>query len=143
MDPLSRIRALLLAVLVLGMCGSIAELLLLGHYEDAAQFVPLVLILLALAFVVWHLIRPTPRTLFMLQIIMILFLFAGAAGVAFHFQGAAGFQRDIDPSQPPWELLKKVMRAQTPPVLAPGMMIQLGLIGLIYTYRHPALQSME
>jgi hypothetical protein len=142
-DLLSRIRVWLVTVLALGMCGTIVELLLLGHYEDVAQFVPLVLILLALAFVVWHLRRPSPRTLLMLQIIMTLFLFAGVAGMAFHFQGAAGFQRDIDPSQPQWELFKKVMQAQTPPVLAPGMMIQLGLIGLICTYRHPAVQSTE
>ena len=32
-----------------------------------------------------------------------------------------------------WDLVKKVMRAKAPPVLAPGVMLQLGLIGLVYT----------
>jgi hypothetical protein len=28
-----------------------------------------------------------------------------------------------------------------PPLLAPGVMMQLGLIGLAYTYKHPALNG--
>jgi len=64
----------------------------------------------------------------------VLFLVAGLAGVALHFDGAAEFQREIDPAIGAWDLVKKVMRAKAPPVLAPGVMLQLGLIGLIYTY---------
>ena len=30
----------------------------------------------------------------------------------------------------------KVLEAKVPPALAPGVMIQLGLIGLAYTYRY-------
>jgi hypothetical protein len=33
-----------------------------------------------------------------------------------------------------WELVEKVMRAKAPPVLAPGMMLQFGLLGLAYAY---------
>ena len=33
-----------------------------------------------------------------------------------------------------WELLEKVMRAKAPPLLAPGMMMQLGLLGLAYVF---------
>jgi len=33
-----------------------------------------------------------------------------------------------------WELVQKVMRAKAPPVLAPGMMLQFGLLGLAYAY---------
>jgi hypothetical protein len=32
------------------------------------------------------------------------------------------------------------MTAKAPPALAPAGLIQLGLLGLLYTYRHPALQ---
>jgi hypothetical protein len=35
-------------------------------------------------------------------------------------------------------LLWKVMSGAAP-ALAPGAMVQLGLLGLIYTFRHPAL----
>jgi hypothetical protein len=70
---------------------------------------------------------------------MLLFLVAGVAGMALHFQGSAAFQLEINPSEPLWSLVTKVMQAQTPPVLAPGVMMQLGLIGIVYTLRHPLL----
>jgi hypothetical protein len=37
-----------------------------------------------------------------------------------------------------WELFKEAMTGATP-ALAPGAMVQLGLIGLAWSYRHPAL----
>jgi len=98
-----------------------------------------VLIVFALAGVAWHVARPSAGNVLALQVVMTLFLFAGIAGVAFHFQGAAEFQREIDPSQAWWDLFKKAVRVQAPPMLAPGVMMQLGLLGLIYTYRHPAV----
>lgn len=143
MELLSRIRWFILGVLVFGMAGTITELLLLAHYEDLAQFVPLVLIAVALAVVVWHALRPSAGNVLALQVVMTLFLFAGVAGVAFHFAGAAEFQREMDPSQGGWALFTKVARVQAPPLLAPGVMMQLGLLGLIYTYRHPAIQTTE
>ena len=33
------------------------------------------------------------------------------------------------------------MTAKAPPALAPAGMIQMGLLGLLYTYRHPALRQ--
>ena len=141
MDSLPSLRTWILAVLVFGLLGTMTELLLLRHYEDRAQYLPLALIGLALAFVAWHAARPSAVSVRALQAAMTLFLVAGIAGMVFHFQGAAAFQRELNPTQPSWDLVTKVMRAQTPPVLAPGMMLQLGLIGLIHTYRHPALAA--
>jgi hypothetical protein len=53
------------------------------------------------------------------------------------------FQRDIDPSMGELALMRKAIRAKSPPALAPGAMIQLGLIGLTSTYRHPRLSRSE
>jgi hypothetical protein len=135
-ELLSRIRWLILAVLVVGMGGTLIELVLLAHYEDATQLIPLALIVFALAVVAWHVARPSPGNVRALQGAMALFLLAGVAGIGFHFQGAAAFQLEIDPSQGRWDLFRKVVRAHAPPLLAPGVMLQLGLIGLIYSYRH-------
>ena len=33
--------------------------------------------------------------------------------------------------------------AKAPPLLAPGSMVQLGLLGLAYTYKHPALKRSQ
>jgi hypothetical protein len=136
-DRLSKIRGWILAVLVLGMVGTIVELVLLAHYDDGAQFIPLALIVVTLVIVAWHRARPGPENVRALQGAMTLFLLAGLVGVILHFQGAAEFQREIDPSQGWWTIFGKVVRAHEPPLLAPGVMLQLGAIGLIYTYRHP------
>jgi hypothetical protein len=133
MNARSPVHNWLLAVLAFGLIGTLVELLLLEHYEDGWQIVPLVLIACAVGGVAWHEVRPSGRTAVVLQAIMGLFVVAGLAGVAFHFQGAAEFQLEIDQSQPPWDVLVKAMRAKAPPVLAPGLMIQLGLIGLLYS----------
>ena len=141
MNVLSVIRRYLFAVLALGLVGTGIELVLLEHYETAVQFVPLVSIALALAVLIWHGVKGDALSIRALQATMVLFLMAGIAGAGFHFRGGAEFQLEIDPSQSRWDIFKKVMRAKAPPVLASGLMVQLGLVGLVYAYRHPALDA--
>jgi hypothetical protein len=139
---LDRIRRFLLALLVFGMSGVLLELVLLAHYEDGAQLIPLFAIGGALAIVVWHALRPSAASVTLIQIAMVVLLLAGLTGVALHFDGAAEFQREIDPTQGWWAVARKVVRAHAPPLLAPGVLVQLGLVGLIYSYRHPAVASL-
>jgi hypothetical protein len=129
------VRRWLIASLVLGLIGTIAELLLLEHYEEAWQVTPLVLIGAALVALAWDAARPSARTVRAVQAIMGLFVLAGVVGVWLHLRGAAEFQREMDPAQPRWNVFVKAMRAKAPPVLAPGIMVQLGLIGLVSSYR--------
>jgi uncharacterized membrane protein len=75
-----------------------------------------------------------------LQITMVLFIAAGLLGVVLHYQANVEFQREVDPSIAGWALLSKAMTAKTPPALAPGSMVQLGLIGLAYSFRYPSGQ---
>lgn len=133
-DLVEKLRGWLLAVLALGLLGTIAELVLLEHYEQPLQFVPLVLIVAAIAAIAWHLARPDAASLRVLAIVMALFVLAGFAGIAAHFIGSAEYQLELDESLDAWALIEKVMRAKAPPVLAPGMMLQLGLLGLAYVY---------
>ena len=53
---LARIRKLLLALLAAGSLGTAVELLLLGHFEEFTQIVPLVLLAAGLAAASWHLV---------------------------------------------------------------------------------------
>jgi hypothetical protein len=64
-----------------------------------------------------------------------------SAGIGFvlHYRANAEFQLDIDPSARGPALWMKVLRAKAPPALAPGVLAHLGLLGLAYTDRHPAL----
>lgn len=139
----ARVRRWLLAVLVFGLAGTLVELLLLAHYEEIWQLSPLLLIGVALGGIVWHQVRPGPGSVRLLQIVMILFVLSGAAGSVLHMRGAAQFQLEIDPSMPRRELVRKVLAAQSPPALAPGVMIQLGFVGLVALYRHPALKGRD
>jgi hypothetical protein len=133
-DTVGMLRLWILGVLVLGLLGTVVELVLLSHYEQPVQLVPVVLIVLALIVLAWHVMGHSAASLRVLMGLMILFVLAGFAGFAAHFYGSAEFQLDLEPSLSTWELLEKVMRAKAPPLLAPGMMMQLGLLGLAYVY---------
>jgi hypothetical protein len=122
-------------VLVLGLAGTGVELTLLEHYEDPWQLVPLCLVVAGLAALVWFAASRSKPSVRALQAVMILCIVAGAIGSALHFQGAAEFQKEINPSISRGELIRKVMRAKAPPVLAPWLMTHLGLLGLIYAHR--------
>jgi hypothetical protein len=141
MSTLAIVRRGLLAVLMLGMIGTGVDLFLIAHYEDTMQLVPLASIAIALGVLIWHIVKSDALSVRALQATMVLFLAAGAAGMWFHFRGGAEFQLEIDPAQRRWDIFTKVMRAKAPPVLASGVMVQLGLLGLVYTYRHPALDA--
>ena len=130
---------MLLGVASVGALGTLTELLLLAHFEDAFQMIPVGLLLVCLIIMTWHAGRPSVTTVRLLQGTMLLLLAAGATGVALHFNGAAQFQLEIDPSLTGSALFAKVIRVHAPPLLAPGSLVQLALIGLIHTYQHPRL----
>ena len=136
---LAAIRRILLFVLLAGMAGVATELIFQQHFEDPSQLIPLALIAVALATVVWYLIRGGAGTIRVLQVTMVFFIAAGLLGTYLHFGANVEFQREVEPSLGGMALFWKAMAAKTPPALAPGSMAQLGLIGLAYTYRHPAL----
>lgn len=135
----ARLRAFLLVLLTFGLIATGCDLILLGHYESANQFVPLFLIAATLMIILWQAAAPSVASVRSLQVAMGFFLVAGALGVVLHYRGNMAMQLDMDPGQPAWELFWKVVRAKAPPALAPGAMAQLGLLGLIYCYRHPLL----
>lgn len=134
MPTLRVVRRFLLAILVIGLTGTAAELLLLKHVEDPLQWVPLVSIALGLAALAWHVLRPSRNSLAAVQIVMGLFLAAGLTGIYFHFRANLQYQREFDPTLHGRALLWQALRAKVPPALAPAVLMQFGLIGLAYTY---------
>ena len=133
-----RIRRLMLALLAFGLLAIGFELVALGHYEDTLQLVPLALNGLTLVIIGWHAVKGGRSGLALLRIAFVFLIAAGVVGIALHGQGNMEFQLDINPDLKGWPLIEKVLHAQAPPALAPGVMAQLGLLGLIYAYRHPA-----
>lgn len=136
MHTLFAVRRMLGAILLLGMSGTGVELLLMEHHEDAIQLIPLVLLGAGIAGVGWHLLTGSPASGTAVRGLMVLFLAAGLTGVYYHLTANLEFQREMDPALRGSALFWKALHATVPPALAPGVMVQLGLVGLAYTYRH-------
>jgi hypothetical protein len=136
------VRRILAAALGLGLVGTGAELLLLEHFEDWRQIVPIALIACALAVLIWHAVDRRALPVRVLQFLMLIFALSGVMGLVFHFRGNVEFERESYPSRAGLELFREAMMGATP-ALAPGTMIQLALIGLAYSYRHPRLSAHE
>ncbi|HLF84038.1 MAG TPA: hypothetical protein VI837_07690 [Blastocatellia bacterium] len=133
------LRRVLLAVFLVGMVGAGADLFLLEHFEDKLQLIPPALLGLAVIVLAWHVIHRGPASLRVFQILMILFVIAGFTGLVLHYRGSVEFQLEVNPDLRGLDLFLKAIRAKAPPALGPGAMINLGLLGLAYAYRHPIL----
>jgi hypothetical protein len=134
------IRRVILGVLLLGMAGLLAELALIAHYEDAIQWIPLALLGAGLLFLILDLFLARSWTQLLIQLTMVLIVAAGVLGVYFHFNGSREFQLEMDPQMRGTTLMWHVLRAKSPPTLAPGSMMQLGILGLGYAYLRRAKQ---
>lgn len=129
------LRRFLLAIFLLGVIGISGELLLMAHFDDFYQQIPLALCALSVAGAGAVVVKPGRGTVNLFRAIMALFVLSGVAGAVLHFQVNMEFQLEMDPSLSGINLYRKAILAKTPPALAPGAMIQLGLIGLAYTFR--------
>jgi hypothetical protein len=138
---LEKVRKILLAILALGMAGTLAELVLLKHTEDLVQWVPMILLSAAGAVLIWHGTSEGAASLRLIRWLMYGFIAAGMAGIYFHFRGSAEFKLESQPNLAGMALFWQAISAKTPPFLAPGAMVQLGLLGLLYTYKHPLLKQ--
>jgi hypothetical protein len=136
----SALRAFLLVALLLSLAGTLAELLLLEHFEDAWQWAPIALLAAALLTLGFYALERGPRSLNVLRVLMVLCVVSGFVGVLLHYRGNVEFELEMYPDLSGWKLFKDAMMGATP-ALAPGAMLQLGLIGLAWTFRHPAFKS--
>ncbi len=132
---LAAVRRFLLAILALGFAGTTAELLLAEHTEDAWQWVPLVLLVLGLALMVPAAARPGRATLGAFRALMLLFVVSGAVGSFLHYRAKTEFALERLPDLRGLALVREAIKGSSPPILAPGAMIALGLLGLTWTYR--------
>jgi hypothetical protein len=132
------LRRILLAVFLLGALGTLAELILLEHYEDGWQLLPLALLGASPIAVALLILRPGAASLRSFQMLMLLLVAAGGIGVYQHYSGNVEFELEMYPSRGGFELIWESLKGATP-ALAPGAVAQLGLLGLAYCFRHPLL----
>ncbi|MXX40976.1 MAG: hypothetical protein F4Y91_13955 [Gemmatimonadetes bacterium] len=132
------LRRGILLIFVLGTVGLGTELLLLDHFEEWRQQVPLVLLALGLILLAVRLLYRGAIILRLFRWTMLTFVLGGMVGLWFHLSSNMEFELEMHPTLSGLELLFKALSGAMP-ALAPGALVQLGLIGFLYTYHHPAL----
>ena len=133
-QTLSALRRILLVTLIAGVGGMGLELLFIGHVADWLQLVPVVLLAGGLIALVWHAASPGRASVHAVRVAMTLFVGSGLIGVGLHYRGNREFEREMYPSMAGVELVRRTLTGATP-VLAPGSMTLLGLVGLAAVYR--------
>ena len=131
---------MMLALVILGAAGLLIELALLEHFDSMTQWIPLALLVVVLGAGLAVALKRAPRAVRFFQVIMALCVVTGAIGVYLHYRGNVEFELERDGSLRGLRLFWEAIRGATPS-LAPGALSQLGLLGLAYTYRHPALRG--
>ena len=132
------LRRGVLLIFVIGTVGLGTELLLLDHFEEWRQQVPLVLLALGLILLAVRLLYRGAIILRLFRWTMLAFVLGGMVGLWFHLSSNMEFELEMHPTLSGSELLFKALGGAMP-ALAPGALVQLGLIGFLYTYQHPAL----
>lgn len=132
--PARILRQAVLAVLLFGSLGTLGELYLIGHYEDSWQFAPLLLLVAVVLGVAAFLLRPGETLRRVVLAIMALAVLSGVVGHWLHYDGNAEFEREMYPDRAGLELFRESMSGATP-VLAPGTMTVIGLLGAVALWR--------
>jgi hypothetical protein len=128
-ERLVRLRRFLLLTLMVGIVGMNLELLFIGHVEDRLQLSPVVLLTVGAMALAWHSMRPSRTSARGVQLLMVLFVASGVVGIGLHYRGNREFEREMYPTMAGMELVRQTLSGATP-VLAPGSMALLGLVGL-------------
>lgn len=132
------IRKLLLGLVLFGIIGLLVELLLLEHIGSWTQWLPLVSLGAGLASTLMVLIRPGRASFIVFRAVMTVFVIAGVLGLYLHLAGNMEWALERDPDVKGIALFWEALKGATP-TLAPGALTQLGLLGLVYSYRHPSI----
>lgn len=122
----------ILGIFLLSAVGSCAELFLLEHTEGVWQWIPITLILASFLLLTWMGISKSSISIRAFQLFMGLFVISGFIGLFMHFQGNMEFELELYPNMKGVELFWNTLKGATP-VLAPGQMIAMGLLGWVYT----------
>jgi len=138
LDTLSTIRRYLLMLFLIGVVGTTTELFLLEHTENVWQWTPLILMGISLLILGWWGLGRSAMALRIFRGTMVLFVLGGCLGLFLHYDGNVEFELEMYPSLSGFKLFLEAIQGATP-ALAPGTMIGLGLLGIVYTYRHPVL----
>jgi predicted membrane channel-forming protein YqfA (hemolysin III family) len=133
------LRRFALALSVLGVVTTPIELVLMHHYNGKDQIMPFVFLGLAAIGIVAAWFRPSAKVLRGVRVLMVLVVLGSGIGVFEHLKAN---YRDATRGGAAPNLIELVLTGFAP-LLAPGILAQVGLLGLAFTYKHPAFDVPE
>ena len=134
-DVLLRLRRFLLVLSISLFGGALVELWLVGHTQDAIQWVPFALCILGSFAVLLVFFRPGPGTIKILRICMALVVLGTLLGIYLHVEGNMLFAKEIQPNSPTTDLVLKGLSGANP-LLAPGILAVAAVLAVAATYRY-------
>lgn len=133
-------RKFILATFLVTSLGAGFELFLLEHMEDFWQIVPLVLIGISAVMILWMHVGAPDLVEKIFTALMLLSIISGFVGVFLHLKGNIEFEQEMYPAMEGFELMWKSLKGATPS-LAPGTMMAIGMIGMLYTRSKPITET--
>ena len=136
-ETLQIVRRWVLAAIAAALIATEAELIFVRHFgNNNGQMIAVVLTSMGLISVGWHAIARDTMSIVVFRFLMYLFLVFGIDGLIVHYNFAAQAALKSHPALAGLPLLYATLSGDIP-LLAPGMLIQVGLLGLLYTFHHP------
>lgn len=129
----ARIGCALGIILFVTMVGTLVELFLLEHTEGFWQQVPIGLSILGIILLVVSALVRRALARHTMRLAMLLACASGGVGVWQHYRGNVEFELEMYPTLEGFELFREAMTGATP-VLAPGVMVTIGMLGLVWTF---------
>ena len=133
-------RRLAFYLLLFATLGTGVELIYLEHFEDPWQWAPIALLGVGLVLGATVTLRPSRPAVRALQLLMMGYLLSGGVGLYLHLKANVEFELELRPTMANAELILETLKGAIP-ALAPGVMVQIGLLGLLACFRHPALMT--
>lgn len=134
-EILRRLRLFLLVFSAMLFAGTIVELFLVNHHQDAIQWLAFAFAGLGLLVTLAVLARRGPMTVTLLRWSMLLVICGSLFGVYEHVSNNIAFEREIQPNATMNRLMWKGV-AGANPLLAPGTLAIAALLSLAGTYKY-------
>ena len=141
-EVLRRLRLFLLALSSLLFAGTLLELSLVNHTEDAIQWLAFVLAGIGLSITLTVLVRRGPTTVSVLRWCMLLVIVGSLFGIYQHVYNNIAFEREIQPNAMFNHLIWKGLSGANP-LLAPGTLAVAALLSLGATYKYSVGDDLE
>lgn len=129
---MQKIQQLVTIIIIIILLGTGAELFLIGHYEDNKQLIPIVFIISSIGGFLLIYFNYNHFLIILFRSILVLCSVSGLLGIWFHLQANLEFESEMYPSRNGWELFRESLSGALP-ILAPGSMVVIGMIGYLYT----------